>query len=333
MTVRKPTTLSRRRALTVIAGGAAALWASNGAAALPGLSRRFVWRGTALGAEAEIILYHRERAAAEAAVRAAQAEIDRLEAEFSLFRGDSAVCRLNRDGRLDAPSMDMLRLLDESRRWSARSGGAFDISVQPLWRLYAEHFLRRTGAEDPPPAAVARALALVDYRKIAVAPDRVTLAPGMAVTFNGIAQGYITDRVADLLRDHGWTHVLVGLGEWRALGPRGDSAPWTVGIPAAAASGGPGTIPLIDGALATSAGSRLAFDATGRRQHLLSPATGASPAVYASITVQASRATTADALSTALYVAPPEAATALLSRVPGARAWLTLADGRTMQAG
>lgn len=193
---------------------------------------RYTWRGAALGAEAHIILHHRERAAAEAAVRAAVAEIDRLEADFSLFRSDSAVSRLNREGRLEAPSLDMLRLLDESRTWSERSGGAFDITVQPLWRLYAEHFAGRADAEPPSPAAVARALALVDYRKVAIAADRVTLAPGMAVTFNGIAQGYITDRVADLLRDQGWSHVLIALGEMRALGPRGDGRPWAVAVPA-----------------------------------------------------------------------------------------------------
>ena len=64
-----------------------------------------------------------------------------------------------------------------------------------------------------------------------VVPGRVAFRrPGMAVTLNGIAQGYITDRVADLLAQNGLEHVLVDLDELRALGPRADGTPWPVGI-------------------------------------------------------------------------------------------------------
>ena len=109
----------------------------------------------------------------------------------------------------------MVRLLSEAARFSRLTDGAFDVTVQPLWQLYAEHFAR-PGAdpEGPPTAAVEAVRALVDYRALRVEEDRVSFARrGMAATLNGIAQGYITDRVADRLRDEGMTSVLVDMGE------------------------------------------------------------------------------------------------------------------------
>jgi thiamine biosynthesis lipoprotein len=324
--------IGRRRALTILAAGA-------GAALLPApLSasslRRFEWRGIALGTEVRMILYHRERAAARAAVSACVAEIERLEAEFSLYRADSALSRLNRDGRLDAPSHDMRRLLSACRHFADLSGGAFDVTVQPLWRLNAEHFAAHPGAtEGPPPAALAAALALVDYRRVTVAPERVTLGHGMALTLNGIAQGYITDRVADTLRARGWSNVLIDLGEIRALDGRPDGRPWTVGLretgrdPAAPGRARPG-LALENRALATSAGSATPFDPSGRHHHLLDPRTGRSRNAFRSVTVMAPRATAADALSTALFLVPCSQAMRLLKAAGPAEALIIDAAGR-----
>ena len=320
--------ITRRRALTILAVA--------GAAVLPGPARadarrRFEWRGTALGADARIVLYHQDPAAAEDAVRACMAEVERLEAEFSLYRPDSALSRLNRTGRLDGPSHDMRRLLAECRRFGDLSGGAFDVTVQPLWRLYADHFAAHPDrAAGPDRDAIARTRALVDYRRISVFPDRIELAPGMAVTLNGIAQGYITDRAANLLRRRGWTNVLINLGETRALGGRGDGRPWTLVIESAIdGDGRPLALPLIDRAAATSAGDGTRFEPTGRHHHIFDPASGESSRRHRQVTVIAADATSADALSTALYVLPADAARDVVARCPGVEAWLISLDGRT----
>ena len=55
------------------------------------------------------LIARRKRRDERAAVRACRTEIARLEREFSLYRADSALRRLNRDGRLEAPSHDMRR--------------------------------------------------------------------------------------------------------------------------------------------------------------------------------------------------------------------------------
>ncbi|MFQ5467170.1 MAG: FAD:protein FMN transferase, partial [Kiloniellaceae bacterium] len=106
-----------------------------------GAARRvYRWRGIALGAPATIAIHHRDEAEARRLIALSRAEIARLEAVFSLYLPSSALARLNGDGRLDAPPLDLVTLLGAVRAWSARTGGAFDATVQPLWHLYAAHF-------------------------------------------------------------------------------------------------------------------------------------------------------------------------------------------------
>jgi len=303
--------MSRRRALTMIAAAAGLpLLGRDGTAQDAGVPR-YVWHGTALGARAELVVAHSDAAVARRAAALCLDEVARLERAFSLFDADSEISRLNRDSVLAAPSQDLRVLLAEARRFGTLSGGAFDVTVQPLWQIHARHFAT-TGADPRGPAerAVETARALVDYRGIDVARHRVGLArPGMALTLNGIAQGYITDRVADLLRDFGFDRVLVQLGEIRALDAPPDAPAWQVGVcdpeaPDRLLS----RLALRDRAAATSSGLAARFDPTARHHHLFDPTTGASPQRWRSVTVVAKRATTADALSTALAVVPAEAA-------------------------
>ena len=156
----------------------------------------------------------------------------------------------------------------------------------------------------------------------------------MAVTLNGIAQGYITDRIAELLRARGWTDVLIDLGELRGLGGHPDGRPWTIGLPdPRRAQALIAEIPLGQRAAATSAGSGTTFDRAGRYHHLFVPRTGRSATTYSAVTVVAERATVADALSTALSVMPREQAPAVLRRVPGIDARVVEADGRLERLG
>ena len=119
------------------------------------------------------------------------------------------------------------------RGWPTLSGGAFDVTVQPLWQLYAAHFAANPDdAAGPPAPRLELARRRVGHRALALDGAGVRLLrPGMAVTLNGIAQGYVTDRVAELLRDAGFASVLVQLGETFAGAPPADGVPWRIGIP------------------------------------------------------------------------------------------------------
>ena len=128
----------RRRFLSILA--------SCAGLAVPGAARAVIrpevttWRGTALGALASMTLVHPDRAAARAQLGSCLLEIERLEAILSLYRQDSAIVRLNAAGELHAPPHELVELLAFGLSLSHASRGAFDPTVQPLYRLYADHF-------------------------------------------------------------------------------------------------------------------------------------------------------------------------------------------------
>lgn len=326
--------LSRRRFLTIAAAAAGAPALATLTAAAPPPPLR-VWNGVALGARATIRIAHPDAALADRLIARSTAEIARMETIFSLYRPDSALVRLNRDGVLREPPVELVEVLSLALAVARQSGGAFDPTVQPLFGLYAAHFARPDAdPAGPSPERIAAVLERVDYRAVRVEPDHVRLGGnGAAVTLNGIAQGYVTDRVADLLRGEGLDDVLLDLGEVCGSGRRPDGIPWQVGIadpqggekPLAgiALSGAPGGL----SALATSGGYGTRFDAAGRHHHLLDPKTGRSASRHASVSVLAQRAVIADALSTALSVAPSEAAAAILAYHRPARAYFVSQRG------
>ncbi|CAO3460535.1 FAD:protein FMN transferase (EC 2.7.1.180) @ FAD:protein FMN transferase NosX (EC 2.7.1.180) [Azospirillum argentinense] len=324
--------MTTRRRFLGIAAAAAGLALLPGGLRAAGAPVR-TWRGVALGADSVLQLAHPDPAEADRLIALCLEEVARLERVFSLYRTDSALARLNRDGVLDAPPADLVRLLSEAAAFSRRTDGAFDPTVQPLWQLYAGHFARPGADPAGPPEAVLRAAReLVDHRKLRVEPGRIAFAGrGMAVTLNGIAQGYVTDRVSERLRAEGMTDVLVDLGEIRALGHHPSGRPWSVGLADPLVDGrNAGTLEIADRAVATSGGYGTPFDPAGRFTHLFDPATGGCAREWLAVTVLAPDATTADALSTALSVAPEARAAVLLDRFPGAAARLTRRDGSVL---
>jgi thiamine biosynthesis lipoprotein len=309
---------TRRRVLSVFAATAAGAFASGPSHT----TRDFVWRGIAMGADAEILFSGIERETARSTIAMVVAEIDRLERALSLFRDDSEICRLNRAGVLTMPSGDLRRALALALEVAAATGGLFDPTVQALWEAHVDWFNARPDGGVPPAHVIARARTMVDWQRIALSADSVRLGSDQRITLNGLGQGYVTDRVADLLRARGLEHILVDLGEQRALGPRAAGAPWLV----ARAGGEP--IALTSGALATSEGEGCILGAAGAVHHLFDPRSGRSGQHWRRITVHHRSAAVADALSTALYVASPDEIEAITARFGGAVVWASDADGR-----
>lgn len=321
---------SRRQILKILAASAALPIGAAGFRLFGPQPTFHEWHGQALGAQASMRLWHANPGHARRTLARMASEVARLENIFSLYRPQSELSRLNRDGMLSGASRDMLAVLERSRSVAQASGGAFDPTVQPLWTLYQTHFARPSRS-GPPPAALEVAHSLVDYRGIDLSGNAVRLAtPGMALTLNGIAQGYITDVVADLLRNEGFDHVVVGLGETRVLGTHPEGRPWRVGLRDSEGETAR-TIELVEEASATSGGHGTVFDPSGTHHHLFDPQTGLSAHRLAEVTVTAPRATDADALATALFVAGEHRAPSILATTPGARAILTRTDGQVVR--
>ena len=289
---------SRRRALAVFAATVGLPLLARGSP----IADVVTWRGHALGAPATLVLNHPDRTEADRMVVAVVAEVKRLEGIFSLYRGDSALSELNRTGALVAPPRELVDLLGFCRDFWEVSGGAFDPTIQPLWALFRDHFSRpEADPSGPPEYRVRRTLGEVGFDKVKFSRDRVVLTrPGMALTLNGVAQGYITDRIVGLLRARGVTSSLVDMGENCAIGAKPDGRPWRIGL--AERQDEPYqeiVLDVIDKSVATSSGNGIHFDEARRFGHILDPRSGAASTLYRRLTVVADDATTADGLSTA----------------------------------
>jgi thiamine biosynthesis lipoprotein len=279
--------------------------AGTAAAALPGQAVEAVWRGTALGGAARIRL-RGDRDAARAALAEAVAEIARLEALVSLADPASQLSRLNRDGALEAPARDLRAALLAAEGWRAATWGAFEPTVQPLWRARFE-------GRDP-----SAARALVGPGRLTVAPQMLRLAPGAAVTLNGVAQGTIADRVAALLARRGFADVVAEAGELRLSGPRRPVDLPELGL----------RLRIAEGAVAVSRPGALRFADGGG--HILAP--DGAPERWVAVAAVAPVAEDADALSTAAAVSAPDRIAALAER-PGIALFARGPDGRLLRFG
>lgn len=279
--------INRRRFISITAG--CVLSANLANASQPTGAR---WQGIALGAHADIRLVGLPTREAEDLLAVARSEITRLEQLFSLYRTDSALVRLNADGILKQPSPEMFELCSLVAAIHQASSGMFDPSVQSLWAAYA----RANGKPDSEILEAARMA--TGWSKVEISPDRIRLAPGAALTFNGIAQGFITDRVVSLLKERGLQAGLVSVGEISAVGISPSGKDWAIGLADHEDEPADTTIHLRDKAVATSSPNGTLFGASVG--HILNPVTGQpAPATWRRVSFIHRSAAIADGLSTA----------------------------------
>ncbi len=279
--------LSRRRFITIAVASGLPIkpgWASSEDGAR--------WRGVALGAEADLRIVGIPRVHAQELISIARAEIERLEKQFSLYRQDSALVSLNDSGLLRHPSPDMLELLSLAKSVHAASGGAFDPTIQSLWKVYAEHHGKPSGE------LIESALAKTGWDKVEVSPSLVRLPDGGELTLNGIAQGFITDKVVALLKSHGLEQALVNVGEISAIGSPSGLDAWPVQLDGP--KGARQTIRLRDRAVATSSAVGTTLDVGGAVSHILDPRDGLpATSLWNRVSIEHRSAAIADGLSTA----------------------------------
>lgn len=309
--------------------GAAAWWRPSPSAAAHSGLRRFARSGCALGSQVSITVLHADARVAEAALADAFAALETVERVMSIYRPDSELARLNRDGVLHHAHPWLVEVLHEAGEMSHASDGAFDITVQPLWHLFAE---AQSEGKMPSDDEITAARRCIGWRRVQCEGRSVSLAgEGMAITLNGIAQGFATDQACAALQRHGIEHSLINAGEISALGERENGQPWRVGIQhPRVASAFIARAMLAGRALATSGDYATSFSSDHRANHIFDPRTGRSPNELASVSIAAESAMQADALSTAVFVLGSEDGLRLVHRTPGADALLVQKDGHTL---
>jgi len=287
--------------------------------------REIVLTGAAMGTTWTLRVAPRQQGADAAAIRRlVQAALAEVDESMSTYRRDSSVSRFNAAGStdwIDVPR-PLAEVVAESQRIHALSGGAFDITVAPLVRLWG--FGPAEPRSDPPTdESVSATLAACGASNLDVRLETPALrkrAPGLTLDLDAIAPGYAVDLVSARLGEAGFRRHMVEIGgELRVLGRNADGRPWRIGIERPDESGRSvaRVLHLVDMAVSTSGDYRDFFEAAGQRySHTLDPRTG-RPVTHAlaSVTVLRPTATEADGLSTALMVLGPAAGFELAERM------------------
>ena len=263
--------------------------------------KKVTWNGTALGSQAEITIYHPNEREAHNILTKSIEKLINLENLFSIYRDNSQLSILNKNGYIKNPHPEMVKLLNLSKEYSKITNGAFDITVQPLWNIYNESFTHH--GKPPSDIQISDALNLVDWNSIKVQKNEISYAKeGMSSTLNGIAQGYITDKIAEHLINSGISNTLVQLGEYRGIGDHPDGRPWRLLLSNPEHTDSIGELEFTDAAVATSAGLGTPFDLSGKYHHIFNPENGHNANKYLQVRITSKTATKADALATAFLV-------------------------------
>ena len=290
-----------------------ALWRHN-----PLVKRTFPLMGTI----AEVQVAHKDERFAEDAIDAAIAELQWVERTMTRFRSDSDIGRANLGAGRDGVRVtsETVIVIAAALRAASVSDGRFDPAVgaaSELWDVLNRH-------EPPADDRVQRLAARGFWRKVDVAVSagapRVRFDdPDLHLDLGAIAKGYGVDRATGVLRSRGVRHAIVTVGgDLFALGQSPEGEPWTVGIRSPhdrhelAA-----TLRVSDRAVATSGDYERFFRWHGMRyHHLIDPATAAPRRTpFHSATVLANRCIDADAVSTAVFGLPRDAALVIAQRI------------------
>lgn len=286
--------------------------------------------GRVFGANVTLRALHATPSVADAALDDAFNRMAAVDALMSLYREDSQLSLLNRDGVLATPDRRLVEVLGVAQDLAQRTGGAFDVTVQPLWLAFADAQGR---GSLPQPDEIAAAKGRVGWQRLEVTPERVRLgAPGMAITLNGLAQGYGADVAVAALREHGIEHALLDTGEFATIGAKEAGAPWVLGVRHPRDAAAIAARVAMDGRrLATSGDYETVFSPDFVHNHIFDPAVGDSPVELASVSVLAPTGILADGLSTAFMVMGAERSLALAAQLDRVDALLIAKDGRRWQ--
>ena len=260
-------------------------------------------------------------------------EVDRIDRLMSVYKRNSAVSFINRRAGREAVLVEpeLFDFLQRCLAFSRQSQGAFDVTVQPLMRVWG--FFGGPG-RLPPQTELRNVLQRVGYRKLSLDPGRRTvrfLREGMALDLGGIAKGYAVDRVVSLLREYRIESALVSAGGSTVFGlgaPPGKSA-WRVKVRDPVSPRDPRrsalTVWLENQCLSISGSYENSFTHQGvTYSHIMDPRIGRPVQGLLSVAVVAGSGMEGDALDNALFVMGPEKARSYLKRYSRVQAYYFL---------
>jgi len=230
-------------------------------------------------------------------------EMKRLDDLLSKFNPQSEIFRLNQKKRL-VVSEETFEVIEKAIEFNSLTDGAFDITIGELIDLWKQAIDKKALPDEK---SIRIALVKSGTDKIRLNKDKreVILLNGVTIDLGGIAKGFIVDKAIKLVKTRGVDSCMINAGgDIYCLGKR-NKRDWRVGVL------DPRNdahilkrINLEDNTVATSGDYQQFFEIEGKRySHIIDPRSGYPVDNHViSVTVLADDATTADALSTAVFV-------------------------------
>ena len=303
---------------------------------VPGHRHKVICSQPSMGTLVSVTAVHESSDQIQAAAGLAFQEMDRIVDLLNRYDSSSALSFLNTEGTIDGPPPELTAVMWQARFYHGASEGAFDPTVQPLVDLFRNGIGSGPDAPSTPTESeINEALSLVDGEKVELSPQVIRLAdPGMGVTLDGIAKGYVVDRMAAVLGAQGLQDFLINAGgDIRSAGFREDGAAWRVGVQDPRKQGDlPDVIGLTNGAVATSGSYEIYFDRDRVHHHIVSARTGSSPQTSQSVSVVAPTTLAADALATSVFVMEPERGVAFIESFPQCACLIVDQHGRQLRS-
>ena len=215
------------------------------------------------------------------------------------------------NGSSTPASLDIIDLVQKSRKMETASGGRFNAAAGALVALWGFHTSQYPVLGPPPIESAIEDLVQAHPSALDISIHGLILSssnPVAQLDFGGIAKGVAVDEAVQILKEHRISAGIVNAGgDLRAYG-NGAERPWRIAVQAPGGGVLGGLEVVGDEAVFTSGNyQRFRKDGNERYPHILDPATGWPVQGVSSATVIASEGWRADAAATALVVAGPEA--------------------------
>ena len=172
-------------------------------------------------------------------------------------------------------SEDTADVIEKGLYYSRLSGGAFDITIEPissLWDFTSEN------PQVPDPSLIEENLPRVGYEKLEVEGNKILFSDdGTTIDLGAIAKGFIADRMKEYLLDQGVKSAIINLGgNVLGVGANGKN-PFRIGIqrPYASHNETVGVVEVEDMSVVSSGVYERHFEKDGiNYHHILNPETG-----------------------------------------------------------
>jgi len=252
----------------------------------------------------------------------AVAEVKRIENLISDWIPTTQISQVSKNAGIQPVKVDkeVYDLVERAIKVSQLTSGAFDISYASMDKIWK---FDGSMKEMPTPEAIKQSVARIGYQKIVLDAKAQTIflkEKGMKLGLGGIGQGYIADKIKELLLSKGCTSGIVNVsGDINAWGYQTTGKPWTVAIVNPMNKSKVfATFPLENSAVETSGSYEKYVVFDGKRySHIIDPRTGYPAQGVISVSVFAKQTEIADALATGIFVLGVEVGLDLVNQLKG----------------